>query len=201
MSMAKLLKEVNEKREVEYPGALARAQRHLDRSDSRDKRYSDTLFREYRMDDEDYNNLLHAQHGRCAICRTDEPKTKHGRLLVDHNHTTGKIRGLLCQRCNVALGVFGDYIEGIYSVLGYLLNSEGYDTLMDWAEELEQGVNVHVVNYPDRDNYVLRWCEKDTGRVRTRSSGTQVLSLAQHKARLLGSELSADARCRLVRAV
>ncbi len=50
--------------------------------------------------DERYAELLAAQHGHCALCPT-KPKTR--RLHVDHDHATGKIRGLLCYRCNRAL--------------------------------------------------------------------------------------------------
>ena len=55
----------------------------------------------YGIDLEDYEELLAAQKGRCAICGAF-PIVK--RLSVDHNHRTGTIRGLLCQACNGALG-------------------------------------------------------------------------------------------------
>ncbi len=47
--------------------------------------------------DADYERLLKAQHGHCALCPT-KPKTR--RLHVDHDHATGRIRGLLCYACN-----------------------------------------------------------------------------------------------------
>ena len=50
--------------------------------------------------DEDYARLLAAQGGGCAICG-NPPKTR--RLHVDHDHKTGRVRGLLCHRCNRAL--------------------------------------------------------------------------------------------------
>jgi hypothetical protein len=50
--------------------------------------------------DDDYEALLAAQGGGCAICG-NPPKTR--RLHVDHDHKTGKVRGLLCHRCNRAL--------------------------------------------------------------------------------------------------
>ena len=52
---------------------------------------------------EDYDRLLAAQDGGCAICG-NPPKTR--RLHVDHNHRTGKVRGLLCFRCNRALPTY-----------------------------------------------------------------------------------------------
>lgn len=51
---------------------------------------------------EQYTELLQSQAGVCAICRT--PNRDGKRLAVDHNHETGKIRGLLCQGCNFAIG-------------------------------------------------------------------------------------------------
>lgn len=51
----------------------------------------------------DYRRMLHWQGGKCAICRRSPPKGK--RLYVDHDHATGAVRGLLCNGCNVALGV------------------------------------------------------------------------------------------------
>lgn len=52
-----------------------------------------------------YKEIFARQHGSCAIC--DQPQGKR-RLSVDHDHKTGKIRGLLCHRCNVALGFLED---------------------------------------------------------------------------------------------
>ena len=52
------------------------------------------------VDDAEYARLLEAQGGGCAICGS-KPKTR--RLHVDHDHATGRVRGLLCHRCNRAL--------------------------------------------------------------------------------------------------
>lgn len=64
------------------------------------------------MVEDDYERLLAAQGGRCAICGGTE--AKHGestRLHIDHNHETGEVRGLLCNNCNRALGYFHDQWE------------------------------------------------------------------------------------------
>lgn len=64
------------------------------------------LKHEYGLDYNDYEKLVEAQHGVCKICEHEQP---HGwNLAVDHDHTTGRIRGLLCNTCNRALGLFGD---------------------------------------------------------------------------------------------
>lgn len=62
------------------------------------------LKRAYGITLEDYKNMLKAQNGCCAICGKTGLERK---LVVDHNHTTGKIRGLLCDKCNIGL----HYIE------------------------------------------------------------------------------------------
>jgi hypothetical protein len=57
---------------------------------------------------EDYDTLVVKQDGRCAICQTTNPGGRKGRFCIDHDHITGKIRGLLCSPCNRALGGFHD---------------------------------------------------------------------------------------------
>ena len=55
----------------------------------------------------DYNKILKSQNGCCAICKSD-PSEESKKLVVDHCHETGIIRGLLCERCNFALGLIFD---------------------------------------------------------------------------------------------
>lgn len=61
----------------------------------------------YGVTAEQYEALIDAQAGLCAICRTAEPGGKGG-WHVDHCHETGKVRGLLCHHCNIAIGYFKD---------------------------------------------------------------------------------------------
>lgn len=56
----------------------------------------------------DYENLRLAQNYKCAICGLPEESNMHGKLFIDHSHTTNKVRGLLCSDCNTALGKFRD---------------------------------------------------------------------------------------------
>jgi Recombination endonuclease VII len=69
---------------------------------------------------EDYERMLAEQGGGCAICGAP-PKTR--RLHVDHNHKTGKVRGLLCFRCNRALPHYLDSVW-ISSAYRYVLDAE-----------------------------------------------------------------------------
>lgn len=55
----------------------------------------------------DYDRILAEQGGGCAICGATAAG-RWGTLHVDHDHTTGALRGILCHRCNTALGLFGE---------------------------------------------------------------------------------------------
>lgn len=71
----------------------------------------------YRISQERYEELSNAQGGVCAIC---ERHCEVRRLAIDHSHHTGKVRGLLCHKCNTALGLFKDDSEIIQAALNYL---------------------------------------------------------------------------------
>ena len=71
---------------------------------------------------DEYTQLLEKQNFCCAICsRHSDEFTKA--LYVDHDHTTGIVRGLLCQKCNSALGFLNDSVETIKRALDYLEKS------------------------------------------------------------------------------
>jgi hypothetical protein len=63
------------------------------------------LKRKYGIDENTYNELFSLQYGRCAICGKSSSKYKR-KMAVDHDHVTGKNRGLLCVKCNSGLGCF-----------------------------------------------------------------------------------------------
>ena len=66
---------------------------------------------------EQYNKIFKKQKSACKICNV---KVKLKALNVDHNHNTGKIRGLLCDKCNKGLGIFNDDFTLIYVAYKYL---------------------------------------------------------------------------------
>jgi hypothetical protein len=80
------------------------------------------------MTKEEYYERLEAQNGGCAICGATETESKghkakfdgSGRLSVDHCHSTGRIRGLLCAECNRALGLFKDSLNVLRSAVRYM---------------------------------------------------------------------------------
>jgi len=70
-----------------------------------------------------YISLFHNQNHSCAVCKThidNLPKD----LSIDHHHTTGKVRGLLCTKCNLALGLLGEDKNIIENLLKYIENNE-----------------------------------------------------------------------------
>lgn len=77
------------------------------------------MLHRYGLTIEQYKAMVEAQHGVCKICGRP-PCDRWKRLHVDHNHVTGKVRGLLCHHCNTALGNFGDSIELLKAAVGYL---------------------------------------------------------------------------------
>jgi hypothetical protein len=77
------------------------------------------LKRRYGITSADFDQILAAQGGVCAVCRT--AKAEH----VDHDHATGQVRGLLCFNCNQALGNARDDIRVLRLLVDYLHSSRG----------------------------------------------------------------------------
>lgn len=78
----------------------------------------------YGITPEQWDVMHEAQGGRCAICGTDSPqptgKAKDGQFHVDHDHVTGKVRGLLCRNCNTVLGLVEESAFVLESAIQYL---------------------------------------------------------------------------------
>lgn len=86
---------------------------------------NDKLVRQYGITLAKYNEMFAEQNGGCAICgkREKHINWRSGRpqnLAVDHDHKTNEVRGLLCQKCNQAIGLFGDSIENLNRAIDYL---------------------------------------------------------------------------------
>lgn len=82
------------------------------------------LVREYGLSLAEKQAMEDAQGGGCAICGRkpdlERPRTVRGTLHVDHDHNTGRVRGLLCNFCNVAIGMFDDNPETISIAAQYV---------------------------------------------------------------------------------
>ena len=64
--------------------------------------------RKYGINKEKYFEIMELQGGKCAICGAEIGDAVGNRLYVDHNHTDGSVRGLLCSKCNFGIGQFQD---------------------------------------------------------------------------------------------
>jgi hypothetical protein len=76
--------------------------------------------RKYDLAPDEFDKMLSAQNGRCAVCRRTIEEEKQ--LQIDHNHTTNKVRGLLCGKCNRGLGLFGEDLNLLSKAVEYLLH-------------------------------------------------------------------------------
>lgn len=76
---------------------------------------------------EQYKTLKELQNNKCAICKNNETvvcKGKLRELSIDHNHMTGKVRGLLCYACNVSLGLLKENTQTLKQMILYILKDK-----------------------------------------------------------------------------
>ena len=78
------------------------------------------LLASYGLTPEQFDVLLDSQNGVCAICGSDKWTGPGGLPHIDHDHVTGKVRGLLCSRCNIALGLLDDDARKLRLAASYL---------------------------------------------------------------------------------
>ena len=83
-----------------------------------EKAKNNDLKKMYGITYDDFKTMHDKQEGLCAIC--GQPEKYNGSLAIDHNHKTGKVRGLLCTNCNRALGCFMDSTDNLKNALSYL---------------------------------------------------------------------------------
>lgn len=95
------------------------------------------LIRTYGISLKRYEELFKAQFGTCAICHNPPTKEKPF-LVVDHDHKTGKVRGLLCNKCNVAIGLLQDSMKNLHSAARYLNSSHADDLKKEAARMAER---------------------------------------------------------------
>jgi len=104
----------------QYPkGELSANWKH---GQSRTKDYESNyqMTKNYGIGLKEYDVMFNAQNGVCAICSKEPPNTHKKRLNVDHCHTTGKVRGLLCDACNRAIGLLKDSPDLLNKAISYL---------------------------------------------------------------------------------
>ena len=85
--------------------------------------HDNSIRRRFGITDAEYRRLLDFQGGRCAICKS--PSAKYTtRFHIDHDHTIGRMRGLLCSDCNTGIGLFQDSTTLLSSAIAYLSKQE-----------------------------------------------------------------------------
>jgi hypothetical protein len=84
-------------------------------------RKKNDLQKNYGLTMEAYQQMLNSTGGTCFICH-QLFKFEHREPHVDHDHNTGKVRGLLCKKCNTSLGGFNDSIDVLLDAIEYLRN-------------------------------------------------------------------------------
>lgn len=82
------------------------------------RHYNYQLGSKYGINRDTFTNVLAKQDGKCAICHEEFTKTPH----IDHNHITGAARGLLCNRCNLGIGIFFEDVTILQSAIDYIQN-------------------------------------------------------------------------------
>lgn len=85
--------------------------------------FKNDLKKNYNITPEVYYKMIEDQNNSCACCGQSAEIFKRG-LHVDHDHTTGRVRGLLCTECNPGLGYFQDSIERLEMAIKYLQKSK-----------------------------------------------------------------------------
>ena len=89
------------------------------------KRRAATL-KQYGLIPHQYEAMLAAQGGTCAICHALDPGHWSGRFQVDHDHVSGAVRGLLCSACNGGLGLFKDDVERLRQAMRSIVHAVGH---------------------------------------------------------------------------
>jgi hypothetical protein len=106
---------------------------HIDKQKARSKKYyaehrterqQYSRKKSYGISSEEYDLLYDEQDGCCAICGKHQSELTKA-LHVDHDHITGKIRGLLCKNCNILLGAADDDITILLNSINYLSKEGG----------------------------------------------------------------------------
>lgn len=113
------------KERKEHAAATQKAWRESQTEEERERRsemaYNTHLRRQFGIDRTEYDELLVSQEDGCAICgRSSSGSSQFKRLVVDHDHTTGKVRGLLCDPCNRGIGLLQDDPSVIQKAIDYL---------------------------------------------------------------------------------
>lgn len=124
-------------RPAPHPGPRCATHHRVFRKAQKEAAHDKRVQRVYGLAPGEYQRLYEAQGGRCAILGCRATGTGKKRLAVDHDHKTGKVRGLLCSTHNQMLGDHGDNPEAFQSIANYLESPPAYEILGGNIEETD----------------------------------------------------------------
>jgi hypothetical protein len=99
------------------------------------RRQRTDLLKKFGINSDQYDAILKEQNEVCAICFQSDPCNRA--LAVDHNHSTKKVRGLLCTNCNMAIGKFQDNIENLKRAITYMERDYAVPEVEDSIEHID----------------------------------------------------------------
>ena len=112
-------KEACKQRTKEHPSCIAAREKYRNKPETKDKIRNWKLLQNYGITNQDYEQMLENQGFCCAGCGLHQ-NILEKKLHVDHDHVTGRVRGLLCGNCNRALGLVKDNLETLVRLHEYL---------------------------------------------------------------------------------
>jgi hypothetical protein len=119
--------------------------RKIQRAADPEKAWASMIKTRYGVTAGQYYETLEIQGGGCGICgKPNAGREGQKRLHVDHNHVTGNFRGLLCARCNTALGKFDDDTKLLQKAVHYLLNNRETKGRPQEPKQLEPIYETHI---------------------------------------------------------
>ena len=87
--------------------------------EKKDKQRAYYIGRKYNLSEQEHKDILLQQNNSCAICGKDQSLFKR-KFAIDHNHETGKVRGLLCTGCNCGIGYLKESKDILQKAIEYL---------------------------------------------------------------------------------
>jgi hypothetical protein len=117
-----LLQKLKSEERAKY---LAEKKKRREEQEAKKKRVDSrwlAIYSMYGLTREQWQVIYNKQNGSCAICGKSQDKLGY-KLQIDYDHVTGKVRGLLCKKCNLGIGMFGEDVENINKAIMYLEKS------------------------------------------------------------------------------
>ena len=115
-------KEACKQRTKEHPSCIAAREKYRNKPETKERIRNYRLLQNYGITNQDYEQMLEDQGFCCAGCGLNQ-NILEKKINVDHDHITGKVRGLLCGSCNRALGLIKDNLETLVKLQKYLEKS------------------------------------------------------------------------------